>query len=100
MHYLLSPANTKLGRNGLIWGFGLPSARTDICVGMTNTCSRVCHTRQIERLRPAVQRTYERNYALSQTREFVGAVVAFIRVNEIAAVRVHTGGDFYSRTYA
>jgi hypothetical protein len=100
MHHLLTPGNLKLGKRGLIWGFGLPSGRPEICVGMSDPCGEHCHARQIERLRPAVLQSYLRNYELSRTREFEAAVVAFVRLNEIAVVRIHTGGDFYAAAYA
>jgi hypothetical protein len=100
MHQLLSPGNLKLGKRGLIWGFGLPSGRPEICVGMSGPCGEHCYARQIERLRPAVLRSYQRNYELSLTRDFEAAVRAFIRLNDVRVVRIHTGGDFYSAGYA
>lgn len=99
MHTLLSPGNLKLGQSGLIWSFGLPSGRPDICVGMSPACVEACHARQIERLRPAVLHSYERNYVFSRTKEFVDTIIGFIRLNEISVVRVHVGGDFYSKNY-
>lgn len=100
MHQLLSPGNLKLGRRGRIWGFGLPSARPDVCVGMSELCRQHCYARRIERFRRPVLAAYERNLRLSRTRHFVPAVVAFIQLNEIEIVRIHTGGDFFSPAYA
>ena len=38
---MLTPGNKKLGRR-LIWGFGLPSGRPDLCVGLSAQCLRHC----------------------------------------------------------
>ncbi len=99
MHQLLTPGNLKLGYAGRIWGFGLPSGHPDICVGLSVLCLEHCYARRIERLRPAVLRSYQRNYELSRTREFEAAIIAFLRLNEVEVVRIHTGGDFYSSAY-
>jgi hypothetical protein len=97
---VLSPGNTKLGRRGLIWGFGLPSARPDVCVGASDACREHCYAAAMERLRPAVLARYERNLQLSRLPDFEAVVVALIVVNTIAVVRIHVGGDFYSAAYA
>src|ERR1043165_4139385 len=100
MHQLLTPGNLKLGKNRRIWGFGLPSGQPEICLGMSALCYEHCYARKIERLRPAVLRAYQRNLELSRTSDFVSAIVAFIMLNDIEVVRIHTAGDFYSAKYA
>src|SRR5438477_6847737 len=100
MHQLLSPGNLKLGRRGLIWGFGIPSGQPKVCVGMSEMCRNHCYARRIEDLRPPVLAAYERNLKLSRTKHFESAVIAFVQLNEIEVIRVHVGGDFYSPGYA
>jgi hypothetical protein len=96
---LLTPGNKKLG-GALIWGFGLPSGRPDLCVGLSAQCQEHCYARHVERLRPDVLARYEKNLRLSRLRDFPQRVRYFILAKEIAVVRVHTGGDFYDARYA
>ena len=90
---MLTPGNRKLGGR-LIWGFGLPSGRPDVCVGLSPECRAHCYARQLERFRPAVLARYQRNLRLSRRPDFAGLVRSFILGHDIAVVRVHTGGDF------
>src|SRR5262249_49046358 len=59
-----------------------------------------CYARQMERLRPAVLARYEKNLQLSQLSDFEQRVRYFILNHEIAVVRLHVGGEFYSAAYA
>jgi hypothetical protein len=96
---MLTPGNKKLGGR-LIWGFGLPSGRPEICTGMSAECREYCYARQMERLRPAVLDRYERNLRLSRLPDFEQRVRYFILNHDIAVVRLHVGGEFYSDAYA
>ncbi len=96
---MLTPGNKKLG-GALIWGFGLPSGRPDVCVGLSAPCQQHCYARHVERLRPGVLSRYERNLRLSRLRDFPRRVRYFILAHEVAVVRIHTGGDFYDARYA
>jgi hypothetical protein len=96
---VLTPGNHKLGGR-LIWGFGLPSGRPEVCVGLSAECRRHCYARQVEGLRPAVLACYENNLRLSRLPQFARRLRAFIRAHDIAVVRVHTAGDFYDAAYA
>ena len=42
---MLTRGNTKLGRRGLLWGFGLPSVLT--CPGLTPACSAHCYSARV-----------------------------------------------------
>ena len=95
---MLTPGNKKLGER-LIWSFGLPSGRAEVCVGMTESCREHCYARQVERLRPGVRTRYEKNLRLSRLPDFAQRVRYFILNHDIAVVRVHVGGDFYSAAY-
>jgi hypothetical protein len=92
---MLTPGNKKLGGR-LIWGFGLPSGRPAVCVGLTDECRAHCYARRVEGLRPAVRARYEKNLRLSRLPDFAQRVRDFLLAHEVAVVRVHTGGDFYA----
>jgi hypothetical protein len=96
---MFTPGNRKLGK-GLIWGFGLPSGRPDLCVGLSPECLAHCYARQIERLRPAVLARYEKNLRLSRRADFGRRVRWFLLAHDVAVVRLHVGGDFYDALYA
>lgn len=96
---MLTPGNKKLGEH-LIWSFGLPSGRPDLCTGLTDVCQEHCYARRMERLRPDVRARYEKNLRLSRLPDFAQRMRYFILNHEIAVVRVHVGGDFYAARYA
>jgi Gene product 88 len=96
---VLTPGNRKLG-GSLIWGFGLPSGRLEICLGLSPDCLGPCYARHLERLRPTMLARYEANLALSRQRDFVLRACCFILAHDIQVVRIHIGGDFYSVVYA
>lgn len=96
---MLTPGNRKLGGRR-IWGFSLPSGDPAVCPGMSAVCQAHCYAAALERYRPAAAATYRRNFALSRTRAFVRRVRAFLVAHAVAVVRVHVGGDFFSRAYA
>lgn len=96
---MLTPGNKKLGGR-LIWSFGLPSGSPAVCPGLTAVCHVHCYARQVERLRPAVRARYARNLRLSRQPDFERRVRYWILAHEIQVVRIHVGGDFYSRRYA
>jgi len=96
---MLTQGNHKLGGR-LIWSFSLPSGRSDICVGMSALCQQHCYSRRLERIRPAMLARYEANYQLSLTSNFVRRVRASLVAHDVAVVRLHVGGDFFSSKYA
>jgi hypothetical protein len=96
---LLTPGNRKLGRS-LIWTFNLPSATESGCPGSTPLCRRLCYARRLELYRPRVRLAYARNLRISRRRDFARRVVSFSRAHFIRVVRLHSGGDFFSRRYA
>ena len=96
---MLTQGNHKLGGR-LIWSFSLPSARPDICVGMSDLCREHCYARRLEGIRPAMLARYEANYQLSLAPDFARRVRAFLIAHDVAVVRLHVGGDFFSGEYA
>jgi hypothetical protein len=96
---MLTPGNHKLGGHR-IWGFALPSGRTEVCVGMTPTCRRHCYAVRTEQYRIRAATRYRRNLALSRRLGFARRVRAFLVAQGIRVVRIHTGGEFYSPEYA
>ena len=96
---MLTPGNRKLGQH-LIWGFGLPSGTAHICRGMTPTCRRHCYAVRMEQYRPGTASRYQKNLVLSKTKNFARQLRAFLIAHHIRVVRIHTGGEFYSATYA
>lgn len=96
---MLSQGNHKLGGR-LIWSFSLPSARSDICTGMSSLCRQHCYAHRLEQFRPAMLARYEANYQLSLAPNFSRRVRAFLTKRKIAVVRLHVGGDFHSPDYA
>jgi hypothetical protein len=96
---MLSPGNTKLGGR-LIWGFGLPSGRPEVCTGLSSVCHERCYCRHLEALRPALRARYEANLRLSQQPLFEVLLAAFLIAHQVQVVRIHVGGDFPSPEYA
>lgn len=96
---MLTRGNHKLGGR-LIWSFSLPSARPQICTGMTSLCRHHCYARRLERFRPVLRDRYEANYRLSQSSTFERRVRAFLVAHAVAVVRLHVGGDFAGASYA
>jgi Gene product 88 len=96
---MLTQGNHKLGGR-LIWSFSLPSARPDICVGMSDLCRRHCYARRLEKIRPAMLARYEANYRLGLSSTFARRVRAFLVAHDVAVVRLHVGDDFFSSDYA
>ena len=96
---MLTQGNHKLGGR-LIWSFSLPSARPDVCVGMSDLCRKHCYARRTEGFRPAVLARYEANHRLSLTPTFARRVRAFLVAHDVTVVRLHVGGDFFSPAYA
>ena len=96
---MLTQGNHKLGGR-LVWSFSLPSARPDICLGMSGLCREHCYARRLEIFRPAVLARYEANYRLGLAPDFARRVRAFLIAHEVAVVRLHVGGDFCSAEYA
>jgi hypothetical protein len=95
---VLTPGNLKLGRERLIWGFGLPSRST--CPGRSPACNGPCYSAHLEAWRPALRARYRRNLRLSLRSDFASTALAFLVSHEVQVVRLHTGGDFYSAKYA
>ena len=96
---MLTQGNHKLGRR-LIWSFSLPSARSDICLGMSDLCRQHCYSRRLEELRRDLLARYEANYQLSLAPNFAQRVRAFLTRRKITVARLHVGGDFASVDYA
>lgn len=96
---MLTPGNRKLGGQ-LIWGFGLPSGRAELCTGMTALCRQHCYARRLESYRPPVLARYEENYRLSQQPDFEQRLYHFLLAHEVHVVRIHSSGEFYSAAYA
>jgi Gene product 88 len=96
---MLTPGNKKLG-DKLIWSFGLPSGRPDVCLGLSAACRAHCYARRVEAIRPSVRARYAENLRLSRLPDFEQRLYYDIVLNRVAVVRVHSGGDFYSATYA
>lgn len=96
---MLTRGNQKLGHR-LIWGFTLPSGTDTCCPGRTTICTRYCYSKRIELLRPKVHKAYQRNFLLTQRKDFSRRVYHFLRAHRVRVVRIHVGGDFYSVDYA
>ena len=95
---MLTPGNKKLGGH-LIWGFGLPSGTLKLCPGMTPTCKKVCYAVRVQAFRPQAALLYRRNLRLAKRKDFVRRVRAFLLIQGVRVVRIHTGGEFYSEKY-
>jgi hypothetical protein len=95
---MLARGNQKLGER-LIWGFGPPSGRPEVCLSLSAECRAPCCARQVERLRPGVrarlrgQPPPEPAAGLRAARRYV------IRNRGISEARLHVGGDFSSVAY-
>jgi hypothetical protein len=96
---MLTPGNTKLGGK-LIWGFGLPSGRPEVCTGLSSVCQGCCYCRHLEAVRPAMRERYEANLQLSYQPVFETFLAAYLVVHQVQVVRVHVGGDYHSAEYA
>ena len=87
---MLTSGNKKLGSD-LIWGFGLPSGRASICVGMTATCRKHCYAVRTEQYRKGARARYEANLKLTRTKGFARRLRAFLIAHHVRVVRIHTG---------
>ena len=67
---------------------------------MSDLCRQHCYAHRLERIRPAMRARYEANYRLSLESSFARRVHAFLVAHDVAVVRLHVGGDFYSPAYA
>ena len=67
---------------------------------MTPTCRRVCYAVRLQGFRPQAASLYRRNLKLTKRKDFVNRVRAFIIVQGIRVVRIHTGGEFHGERYA
>jgi hypothetical protein len=90
----LGQGNRKVGR---ILTFSLPSLVT--CPGASAWCREHCYARRIERLRPNCRRAYTRNLKLSLDSDQFITSLLFSLPATTRALRIHVGGDFYSREY-
>ena len=86
--------NKKVGK---VWTFSLPSIIT--CPGSSRWCRSKCYARRIEILRTNCRRAYMRNLALSQEPDKLVDHVLEHLPEDAKAVRIHVGGDFYSKPY-
>lgn len=91
---LSNMGNSKVGR---VWTFSLPSFVT--CPGASAWCRGHCYAWRFERLRPNCRRAYVRNLALSLEPDRFVAHVLNSLPEDAPLVRVHVGGDYYSKEY-
>lgn len=96
---MLTPGNRKLGGD-LIWGFALPSGHADVCLGMTPTCKTHCYAIRYGQYRANTQAKYQRNLELSQLTDFAQRMRYLILNHDVKVVRIHTGGELHSVSYA
>lgn len=92
MDVCISKRNSKMGD---ICSVSLPSGETCIQCG----CNNKCYARRIERLRPNVLRSYQRNYKILQNEpeEYWREVEAAIMLSRF--FRFHVSGDIPDDTY-
>jgi len=80
-------------------GFSLPALKT--CPG-AGICAGVCYAQQGHFIMPNVKNAYQANLEMSKHPEFVKQAIEDLEVWEkkgYNTVRIHSSGDFYSRTY-
>ena len=94
LYLYLALGNRKVGR---VWTFSLPSFVT--CPGASTWCRQHCYARRFEQLRPNCRQAYVRNLALSLEPERFAAHVLGSLPEDAPQVRIHVGGDYYSREY-
>jgi len=94
---LLKQGNLRLPKTTGIWN--LPCE--DTCPNKTEWCCKHCYSKKAERRFPAVRESRQKNYELTKSDKFflmMGGEIAS-RQDDINAVRIHEGGDFYSQGY-
>jgi hypothetical protein len=94
---MLATKNTKLGNGVVSWN--LPAKST--CPGASEACKAVCYATKGFHVFKIVKRSQERNKKLWRSKEWVDTMVQHItkRYKSIKAVRIHSSGDFYTKTY-
>lgn len=90
----LGLGNQKVGK---VWTFSLPSFVT--CPGASNWCREHCYARRLERFRANCRQAYLRNLALSLDPDHLVDKVLAALPEDAEHMRIHVGGDFYSRDY-
>ncbi len=87
--------NTKVGD---VMTFSLPSKKT--CPGASAWCLRHCYAHRYEQIRPACQKAYASNLALTQDMKAFSRLVIGILPRIMPSFRLHVSGDFFSADYA
>ena len=90
----LSLGNQKVGK---VWTFSLPSFVT--CPGASPWCREHCYARRLELFRTNCRKAYLRNLALSLDPDRLVEKVLESLPEDAEHMRIHVGGDFYSREY-
>jgi len=90
----LGEGNKKIGD---VFSFSLPSRIT--CPGKSDWCHDHCNMLRLEKLRPNIRASYERNFKLTQNQEHFCRIVTGVLPRILPCVRLHVSGDFYSKKY-
>ena len=92
MEISMSRGNMKVKANI----FNLPVIKT---CAKNIKCAAFCYSTKAERVWPGVKKSRERNLALSKKNTFVDSMVKVLKTRKDKIVRIHEGGDFYSKEY-
>jgi len=96
MKLLAKGSNSKLGRS--VAAFSIPAIKT--CPGATQYCQSVCYANKGCFRFPNVISSYDNNYKISLTNDFVDMINKEIKLyRKLTAIRIHPSGDFYNIDY-
>lgn len=88
---ILQNGNSKIHKS--VQTFSIPPVVT--CPNCLQ-CAKTCYALKAYRMYPSVKTSWDSNYQLSQTIDFIPAISAAIKSKH---VRIHVAGDFYSQEY-
>jgi hypothetical protein len=93
----ISHENTKIGK---IPSFSISAI--DSCPGKTTWCSKACYASKIERIYSCAKKSYENNFEIAQSSDFVPMMKAELDKlvkKDTTTFRFHVSGDFFSVRY-
>ena len=88
--------NAKMKKSG-VWAWTMKASK-ETCP-YAGSCASICYAKKAFYKMPNVKKKHLDNYELSLTTEFVPEMIKAIDAVNPKFIRIHTGGDFYSKKY-
>lgn len=93
--------NSKLKKTSKITGiktfdFALPAIKT---CPFSGDCKKFCYAKKGAYIWPAAKNKHQWNFEQTKEKSFITDILKEIDSKKIKAVRIHSSGDFYNKTY-